>query len=145
MPTTPRQTLNKAERINGKRQTDTLFTRGASRAMSIHPIRMVYSLQQRDDNRQQPQAMIMVSVPKRHFKRAVKRNRIKRQLREAYRHNKHILLNILATHEDKRVLMAFIWTSDELADTSIIEANMKKLLARLSEKIEASACTASAI
>ena len=33
----------------------------------------------------------MVSVPKRHFKRAVKRNLLKRRIREAYRLQKELL------------------------------------------------------
>lgn len=41
-------------------------------------------------------ASILISVSKRRFKRAVKRNRVKRQIREAYRVNKHELLNVLA-------------------------------------------------
>ena len=144
MPTTPRQTLSKAERLNGKKPTGTLFAGGASRAMSVFPVRMVYALLPREADSRKPQAVMMVSVPKRHFKRAVKRNRIKRQLREAYRRNKHILIDTLAAHEDTQVLMAFIWTADELSDTAAIEERMKKLLARLGEKIEATACTGQA-
>ena len=86
----------------------------------------------------------MVSVPKRYFKRAVKRNRVKRQLREAYRRNKHLLLNMLAQHPGTQVLIAFIWTSDELSDLAGIESRMKKQLARLGEKTTASLCHDSA-
>ncbi len=66
--------------------------------MSIYPIRMIYAIGQCDAASREPQAKIMVSVPKRYFKRAVKRNRVKRQLREAYRRNKHLLLDMLAQH-----------------------------------------------
>lgn len=38
-----------------------------------------------------PLNRIMISVPKRFFKRAVKRNLLKRRLRESYRRQKHIL------------------------------------------------------
>ena len=34
---------------------------------------------------------IMVSVPKKHFRRAVKRNLLKRRIRESYRKQKHLL------------------------------------------------------
>ena len=112
--------------------------------MSIYPIRMIYAIGQCDAASREPQTKIMVSVPKRYFKRAVKRNRVKRQLREAYRRNKHLLLDMLAQHPGTQVLIAFIWTSDELSDSAGIESRMKKLLARLGEKTTASLCHDSA-
>ena len=135
MPVTRQQTLCKAERLNGKKQVDSLFMGGRGRAMSIYPIRMIYAIGQCD---------AASSVPKRYFKRAVKRNRVKRQLREAYRRNKHLLLDMLAQHPGTQVLIAFIWTSDELSDSAGIESRMKKLLARLGEKTTASLCHDSA-
>lgn len=144
MSVTRQQTLCKAERLNGKKQVDSLFMGGRGRAMSIYPIRMIYAIGQCDAASREPQAKIMVSVPKRYFKRAVKRNRVKRQLREAYRRNKHLLLDMLAQHPGTQVLIAFIWTSDELSDSAGIESRMKKLLARLGEKTTASLCHDSA-
>ena len=76
MPVTRQQTLCKAERLNGKKQVDSLFMGGTGRAMSIYPIRMIYAIGQCDAASREPQAKIMVSVPKRYFKRAVKRNRV---------------------------------------------------------------------
>ena len=55
---------------------------------------------------------ILVSVSKRRFKRAVKRNRVKRQIREAYRMNKHGLLAVL-TEKKCRLAVAFIYLSDQ--------------------------------
>ena len=72
----------------------------------------------------------MVSVSKRFFKRAVKRNRIKRQLREAYRLNKHILkpttggLNI-----------AFLWVSNDLIPTQKVMERMQNLLTKINESV----------
>jgi ribonuclease P protein component len=85
-----------------------------------------------DDN---SQAQIMVSVSKRHFKRAVKRNRIKRQIRETYRQNKELLLDVLIQKPETTVCMAFIWQSDQLFPSSDIEHCMKSLLQRVAEKL----------
>lgn len=82
-----------------------------------------------------PQVQMLVSVPKKHFKRAVKRNRVKRQVREAYRKNKAILLDKLSETPDKHILLAFIWLADELYDTTEIEAKVCNLLQRISERI----------
>ncbi len=143
MPATQHQTLCKAERLSSKKQVDILFSGGAGRSMSIFPIRLVYVINDAIDDAKEPQAKMMVSVSKRYFKHAVQRNRVKRQLREAYRLNKHHLLDTLAQHPGTQVLMAFIWTSDQLAATADVESRMKKLLARLSEKTTATLCKAS--
>ena len=76
MPETRPLTLAKAERINSKKQVDRLFRGGGSRAMSAFPVRMVYATQERSEDCREPKVQMMVSVPKRHFKRAVKRNRL---------------------------------------------------------------------
>ena len=86
MPASGPFTLGKEERINSRLLIEKLFGGGGSRAMSAFPIRMVYMFG--DDNSLPPAAM-MVSVSKRRFKHAVDRNRVKRQIREAYRKNKH--------------------------------------------------------
>ena len=78
-------TLGNRERIKSKKQLETLFGGGRSRSMAAFPVRLVYMTQDNDGTT--PQMMMMVSVSKRHFKHAVKRNRAKRQMREAYRLN----------------------------------------------------------
>lgn len=72
---------------------------------------------------------MLISVPKKHFKRAVKRNRVKRQVREAYRKNKSIIA-------DKAVALAFIWTDSRLYETRQVEERVINLLTRVREKLE---------
>ena len=73
-------------------------------------------------------------MSKRRFKRAVKRNRVKRQIREAYRKNKHGLLRVLQ-EEGRQLAVAFIYLSDRLVDSVEIEERMKIALARITEKV----------
>ena len=75
---------------------------------------------------------ILVSVSKRHFRHAVDRNRVKRQVREAYRHHKQLLFNVVPpTHQ---LLVAFIWLADDHRRTVAIEGRVVNLLQRISER-----------
>ncbi len=70
-----------------------------------------------------------VSVSKRKFKRAVDRNRVKRQIREAYRLNKAPLFEKLNQSQKKYAWMV-IFTGSELPDYQQIEKAMKKIIAK---------------
>lgn len=79
---TKRFTFRKPEHLCLKTEIDALFTAG-SRSMSVYPLRVTYRMLPYAGSG--PQAKVLLSVSKRHFKHAVDRNRAKRQLREAYR------------------------------------------------------------
>lgn len=106
---------------------------GGSHSFSVFPLRVVYL----PVDEPEATASILVSVSKRRFKRAVKRNRVKRQIREAYRVNKHELLSVLA-EKQCRLAIAFIYLSDRLEDSSLIETRVKTALARIAEKVNTS-------
>ena len=77
---------------------------------------------------------MLVSVPKRYFKRAVKRNRVKRQVRESFRHNKHLLDDKLqAGHY--AVAIAFVWLTDSQYSTAEVEHRVVQLLTRINERL----------
>ncbi len=122
-------TLKKIERLDRKKVIEKLFSGGA-RSFSVFPIRVVYM----PVEELEAPVSILTSVSKRHFKRAVKRNRVKRQIREAYRLNKHLLLDQMAD-SSCRLAIAFIYLSDQLTESSLIEERMKTALARIAEKV----------
>jgi len=121
--------LRKPERLNKKKIIEKMFA-GGSRSFSIFPLRVVWLPVEELD----VQASILISVSKRRFKRAVKRNRIKRQIREAYRLNKQILLAPL-TEKNRRLAIAFIYLADELMNSALVEEKIKAALTRIVEKI----------
>lgn len=129
MSAAERFTLSKEERICSKKLINELFT-GNGRSMTAFPLRVVFMKRTIVDD--QPRAAMLVSVPKRYFKHAVDRNRVKRQVREAFRRNKSIITqNLIDDHE--AVAMAFVWLTDEKFPSSEVENRMVRLLTRISE------------
>ena len=125
-------TLGKKERLNSKTLIERLFL-GGSKSFPAFPLRVVYmSVEPVEED--MAAASILISVPKKRFKRAVKRNRVKRQIREAYRKNKHGLSQTLQD-EGRQLAVAFIYLSDRLVDSVEIEERMKVALARITEKV----------
>ncbi len=124
--------LGKQERLSGHKQIDALFG-GGSQSVTVYPIRAVYRLSACSGG--QPPVRLLVSVPKRHFKHAVDRNRVKRQLREAYRLQKQGLHEAMQAHEGQELLLAFIWLSDQHEETARIMRRTGTLLQRISERL----------
>lgn len=118
-----RHTQGKHERLCSLLAIEELF-QGGHRSMAAYPIRVVYMPVET------PGIRILVSVSKRHFKRAVLRNRVKRQIREAYRLNKSILEPL----QEKGMHIAFLWLSRELFPTKVVAAKIQNLLQRIYEE-----------
>ena len=129
-----RYTLNKAERLCSKKLIERLFS-GGNNSFPAFPLRVVYMWISSEEGT--ADVSMMVSVPKKRFKHAVDRNRVKRQVREAYRLNKHVLLDSLkASNENRRLILAFIWLDNQLHSTSEINYKVKKLLNHIAEGIK---------
>ena len=134
--------FSKRERLWSKKLIDTLFGPGRSHAMTAFPLKVVYRLV---DNVTETTAsagavtetnvQVLISVPKKHFKRAVKRNRVKRQVREAYRKHKSYVTLRVKELTDKQLLIAFIWLSNELTDSVTVDQRVYNLLQRIGERI----------
>lgn len=129
MSAAERFTLSKEERICSKKLINELFT-GNGRSMTAFPLRVVFMKRTIVDD--EPRAAMLVSVPKRYFKHAVDRNRVKRQVREAFRRNKSIITQNL-TDDHEAVAMAFVWLTNEKFPSSEVENRMVRLLTRISE------------
>lgn len=129
MSAAERFTLSKEERICSKKLINELFT-GNGRSMTAFPLRVVFMKRTIVDN--QPRAAMLVSVPKRYFKHAVDRNRVKRQVREAFRRHKSMITQNL-TDDHESVAMAFVWLTNEKYPSSEVENRMVRLLTRISE------------
>ena len=127
-------TLPKQERLCSRTLIEQLFL-GHSQHKKEWPVRVVYQVVKRKDE-DDAQEEVLMSVSKRYFKRAVKRNLVKRQLRESYRLHKAILTDVLALHPDTKILIAFIWLSGQTYDSVKVEKAVKAALEKIVDSLE---------
>jgi ribonuclease P protein component len=129
----------KKEKLVSRKLIDRLFVGGGSKSMSCFPLRLVFMVLDHNDealenngaNADVADAQMLVSVPKRCFKHAVDRNRVKRQVREAYRRHR----DLYEIPEGKYLAMAFIWLDHQHHDSAEVEEKVVGLLRRLGEKL----------
>ena len=121
--------FKKEERIVSNLLIETLFEKGNSRSLSVYPLRAVYL---RTEHREGcAPVQLLISVPKKKFKHAVDRNRVKRQIREAYRKNKALLEGTV--DEGQMLLIAIIWLSDKHYATNEVEKRVINLLKKMAK------------
>lgn len=127
---TSRFTFKKSERLKSRTTIEALFTQ--NKTLRIYPFKLVWLINQTD---QKGTIKAGVSVSKRNHRTAVKRNFIKRRMRECYRLNKNILHIPLG---EKNIELSFmlIYMSNEVVPFSEFETKIKQLIVRLSEKIK---------
>ena len=121
--------FKKEERIVSNLLIETLFEKGNSQSLSAYPLRAVYLKTEHREGCAPVQ--LLISVPKKKFKHAVDRNRVKRQIREAYRKNKALLEG--AVDEGQMLLIAIIWLSDKHYATNEVEKRVINLLKKMAK------------
>ncbi|MEM7103553.1 MAG: ribonuclease P protein component [Bacteroidota bacterium] len=82
-------------------------------------------------------AQFTLSVPKRAFPKAAHRNRIRRQLREAYRLNKHKFYKFIKGREEQYALM-ILYTGKKPAPYKQLDKKVNELLKKFKDKVDKS-------
>ncbi len=127
------QTFDKQERLCSRRLITTLFEHG--RSFFEFPFRVVLLEVEADelfaDGRP---CQLLISVSKRHFKKAVQRNRIKRLVREGWRKNKHPLYDAL-NEKNSHLAVALIYTGRKLPEFHRLETKIIQIIDRLTQEI----------
>lgn len=121
-------TFTKEERLSSFREIQALMKEG--KTFFHYPFKAVYLFPKADSTADRTEAKnaIMVSVPKRNFKRAVKRNLLKRRIREGYRLNKELL----EAPRGCKAHLLLVYVSKDVMEFSHIEKKMKELMQHIS-------------
>lgn len=122
-----RFTLGKPEKLKSRKLIATLFEEGDT--IKKYPLTIRFLQTSHTSNFP---AQVAFSVPKRKFKKAVDRNRIKRLLREAYRKEKPMLYSAIS----KPYVLMITYIGNEELSYSDIEKKMKKLLENFINEIK---------
>jgi ribonuclease P protein component len=117
-------TLNKSEKLHSFGAIRRLFSEG--KGGFIYPLRYVVYAEAAETMG----AEILFSTPKKFLKRANKRNKVRRRMREAYRLNKQI---VMQSSDARHLQVALIYSSKEVLDYKTIENATKRILERLAE------------
>lgn len=125
-----RFTFEKAERLTHKILIGKLFSEG--NGFTCYPFRVVWKVATLHSNYP---AQVAITVSKRNFKHAVKRNLLKRRIREIYRLNKHKLYEEL---EKKEIQIAFmiVYLPKKIIETKDMEEQLKKAMQRIPREYE---------
>ena len=127
----PKEGLPKSQRIYLKKAVQSLFEEG--KGFSLYPFRVVVHLYDAE-NQEDALPRILVSVSKKRFHHAIKRNRVKRLIRESWRKNKSELIKLC--HENNKTLdVALVYNATVILTYQEIEGKMKQVVERLVEKL----------
>ncbi len=113
------------EKLKSKKIIDALFQNKGITGFA-YPIKAVYNIEKAIENQIACPA-IAVTVPKKKFKSAVSRNKLKRRIKEAYRLNSGQIKSF-CTNNNIFIPIVFIYIATDFEEYQKIESSIKKIL-----------------
>lgn len=121
--------FKREERLKSRKVIDKLFREGQS--FGQYPLRIVWT--EGNGSVDESPFQFAASVPKKRFKKASDRNRIKRLIKEAYRLHKPTFYHNFPSLEQPLAIMV-IYTGTDMPAFETIHLAMKQILIRLNKK-----------
>ena len=128
----PNYTLPRSERLRSLKAIRRMF--GEGRGGFVYPFRYIWIADKQEGESEGRGIEVMFSVPKKFYKRANKRNLLKRRTREAYRLNREELCERIS-QAGVEVNLAFIYSTKEVHSYKTIENAVQKILAQVCERL----------
>jgi len=122
-------TFRKKERLTGEIRINKHFNEGIF--FISYPFRIGFSLAEKSET----PVKMLIGVPKKRFKHAVDRNRIKRLFREVYRLNKDVLFSVLE-NKDFSINLSVNYISSEIFSYETMQRKWQEALEKLAMKIQ---------
>ncbi len=117
----------KKYRINSKLVFEKLIAH--NQTVFLYPFKCYYLFSTLEDG--QEVNSMAITVPKRNFKRAVDRNRMKRVTREVYRINHHQILDRKTVVKNKKLSLLFIYIATKKENFVFMEMKMQEILKKI--------------
>lgn len=124
-----KNTFKKIERLSSKKDISFLIQKG--KQIRNFPFFVRFYFPEISDS----WAKILISVPKKKFKHAYQRNRIKRLIREAYRLNKHEMIDCLKKN-NKKILISFSYFDTLMPDFKLVQSKIISIISSICSEIE---------
>lgn len=129
------QNFKKEERLCSIKLIEKLFHNGSS--FLVYPFRIVWLP---EEFQSESPVQILISVPKKKFKKAVDRSLLKRRIRELYRLHKSEELYPFLKEHSLDILLAVNYIGNDISEYAFMEKKFKNALQRLKKSISEQSC-----
>jgi ribonuclease P protein component len=110
------QRFYRDEHLKKKKRIDLLFMEGTRK--KFFPLVLLYRPYTPED---EPFHQVLISIPKKHFRKSVVRNKVRRRIREAYRKHKAMLYNNI---QGLPFLLGYVYLSKTVVTYAEIEKSI---------------------